>query len=219
MKWGYSKSGDILYEIRGETYNLESMLGISDWRSQTDHMRMLFPELVLYQQKKSNAKAGEKLFTLVVEDIKIGQECPVTGECFEVDCLDERWGTPYAPSIDQIRAGQGYTAKNVLVMRLDWNVFKADRDWVFLRGLIGNRPAVKAHAETVTGWGLNSLTRHGIKTADDFIQQLGGWGRIDGRIIRMLIALEHELWINGEIQTSACKTILEHEPEMLDGGF
>ena len=52
--------------------------------------------------------------------------CEQTGDVFDLKFLDDH-RNPYAPSLDQIKPGAGYTTNNVQIVCWWWNSFKENR--------------------------------------------------------------------------------------------
>lgn len=78
-------------------------------------------ERSMFNSAKGRAKRKGILFTITLEDIVIPDRCPVLG----VEIVLER-NHKYAPSIDQIVPGAGYTPENILIMSKRANLLKND---------------------------------------------------------------------------------------------
>lgn len=84
------------------------------------------PELWLFKQAKKRAKDKQLEFTLVIEDIKIPQKCPIMHEALQ---YIPGGYSDYSPSIDRIDSSKGYTKDNIQIIssianRMKWNATK-----------------------------------------------------------------------------------------------
>lgn len=81
---------------------------------------------VLFEQRKKHAKKQGLPFTITIEQYLTGIEsgyCARTGLPFDMSCDKD---APFAPSLDQIIPGNGYTPDNVQVVVMIYNLIKSN---------------------------------------------------------------------------------------------
>lgn len=79
---------------------------------------------VLFEQRKKHAKKLGLPFTITIDQYLSGIEsghCARTGLPFDMSCEAD---APFAPSLDQIVPGKGYTPDNVQVVVMIYNLLK-----------------------------------------------------------------------------------------------
>jgi hypothetical protein len=80
------------------------------------------PERYLWKQAKKRAKDKNLEFTLILEDIKIPEVCPIMG--VKLEYVPYQY-SDYSPSIDRIDSSKGYTIDNIQIIssianRMKW---------------------------------------------------------------------------------------------------
>lgn len=103
-------------------------------KKKTDRYRLANPEKILLKSAKDRSAKKGLPFDLELSDVKIPDVCPV----FKVPM---KFKTRFAPSLDQIVPGLGYTKSNVQVISKLANLMKND--------------ATTSEMETFAKWILN----------------------------------------------------------------
>lgn len=85
----------------------------------TCRSRSRSPEKRLYKDAKYRAKKKNIEFSILIDDIKIPEYCPVFGIPLKL------WSLWDAPSLDRIDNTKGYTKENIIVVSFKANHFKS----------------------------------------------------------------------------------------------
>jgi hypothetical protein len=81
----------------------------------------------LFHSAKTRAKRDGKPFTITKEFIVEKMKhlvCEATGATLDLRVRTGRGRNPFAPSLDQILPGEGYTPDNTMVVSWAWNAMK-----------------------------------------------------------------------------------------------
>lgn len=87
-------------------------------KSQKQYQSLQF-EKTMWQSAKGRAKRYGREFTITVEDIVIPERCPILDE--PIVLIRHDW---FAPSLDRMDSGGGYTPDNIMVMSKRANMLK-----------------------------------------------------------------------------------------------
>jgi hypothetical protein len=109
--------------------------------------------LRLFTSAKSHAKRKNLLFTITQYDIEARltqcqNTCEVTGTPLNFETRDDIKTNPFAPSLDQRKAGFGYTPENIQIVAWWYNRMKADlSEKEALQILIESHPGISHRYE------------------------------------------------------------------------
>ncbi len=93
------------------------------YRKQATEWQIKNPQKVMWRSAKQRAAKMRLAFTILPDDIKIPQHCPVLGTAFT---RGKYCGGTFSPTLDRIKGERGYIKDNIRVISWRANRLKSD---------------------------------------------------------------------------------------------